>query len=70
MPTSPRLFLLADAHEQAGMYVEAEALWRRALDRHPDHPVALARLSLLLRAAGRIPEALPLLDRLCLARPD
>ena len=46
-----------------GEVEEAEALYRRALERRPDDPAALYNLGTLLRVSGRRDEALELLRK-------
>ncbi|MBF0394470.1 MAG: hypothetical protein HQL38_17480 [Alphaproteobacteria bacterium] len=65
-----KLLLLADSYQEAGLHGEAETLWRTVLEAEPDHPLALARLALLLRAVNRSAEALPLLERLVAGAPE
>ena len=52
-------FRLAEKLEQAGQWVRAEMVLRRAApgEEHPQRPAALARLAALLRSAGRLDDA-------------
>lgn len=55
---------------QAGRFREAEALYRRVLESHPDHPYTLHLLGLLRHQEGRHEEAILLLSRAAHATPD
>ena len=50
-------------HHQAGRAAEAEAGYRRVLDRDPEQPDALHLLGILAQQAGRLEDALALMQR-------
>jgi len=54
---------LANSHHALGELRDAEAVLRRAADRHPDSAVALNNLAQTLSDQGRNAEALPLAER-------
>ena len=60
---------LGNARLAAGDAAAAEAAWRSALDRAPTLVPALRRLGMHLAAAGRFPEAEPVLRALVEAAP-
>jgi Flp pilus assembly protein TadD len=51
------------AHHQAGRFDRAEALYRKALARKPDHPEAMHLLGVIAFQCGRISPALELIGR-------
>lgn len=69
-PDSPAaLGNLALVAQREGRPAEAERLWRRVLDQHPDHAPTLYALGDLLVEQGRLDEAQPLLERERRLRP-
>ena len=62
---------LADAsdHHRRGRFAEAEAGYRRVLERAPDEPDALHRLGILARQTGRPGLAVELIERAIAADP-
>ncbi len=60
----------AAALHRQGRFAEAEAIYRRVLAQHPDHPDALHLLGALAVQAGRAGEALPLIERAIAGRGD
>jgi len=65
----PQAFALALQHHQAGRLAEAEALYRKVLSAHPDHPGALHRLGNLAQQHGRFDLAIRLLGRAVALEP-
>lgn len=57
-------------HHQSGRLAEAERLYRLALTRAPDHPMALHYLGLAAHQQGRADEAIELMRRSTLAAPN
>lgn len=61
---------LALACHRAGRWTDAETLYRRILEREPEHLDALSLLGACLAQSGRPAEAIPLLQRAAERRPD
>ena len=51
------------AHHQAGHLGRAEALYRKALEKDPDHPDALHLLGVIAYQSGQIGSAIELIER-------
>lgn len=68
--TGAALLAAAMRHHQAARLDQAEALYRRALARTPEHPEALRALSLLEHERGRNDRALSLIGRVLALRPQ
>jgi hypothetical protein len=60
---------LGDIYFRQGKLQKAEACYRTALDRDPNDPDTSAHLGQSLMRLGKPEEALPLLERVCLANP-
>jgi len=60
----------AAAHYRAGRLTEAESLYRRVLDKHPDDVDAIQGLAVLCHQRGRPEEALALFRRAITLDPD
>ncbi len=56
--------------EATGQLTAAAAEWQKVRDLLPHHPVAWLQAGSLLRRAGRVEEALPLIDRAIAIKPD
>jgi predicted O-linked N-acetylglucosamine transferase (SPINDLY family) len=63
MPTIPETLNLALQHHQAGRLQEAEVLYRRILQTHPDHSDALHGLGLIAHQVGRHEAAVDLIGK-------
>ncbi len=63
MANPPDLLAQALAHHQEGRLAEAEALYRKLLDRQPNHPDALHLLGVAALGAGRHAEAVDWISR-------
>ena len=57
-------------HHHAGRLDRAEALYRKALDKAPDHPDALHMLGVIATARGRPERAIQLIGRMLQIVPD
>ncbi len=64
------LFLRALSAHRQGLFVEAECLYRAALEADPGHADAMHNLGTLLVKAGKLQEALPLLERAAALKPQ
>lgn len=62
-------FARAEQLQHAGSLVEAEQIYQRLLQTHPDHPAVLHHLGLLQKAAGRLEDAERTLRRGIAAEP-
>lgn len=69
-PSADAWVLLGDVERRAAHPAAAREAWERALALAPNRADALQNLSTLHMAEGRSREALPLLERLCVLRPD
>ncbi len=58
------------AHQESGRLAEAEARYRRVLERDPEHPDALHLLGLIAHQKGRPEEAARLIQRAVAGKPD
>ena len=54
---------LAVAYDRIGMYDQAERRYRQALNLSPENPIIMNNFSLSLAQAGKLPEALKILER-------
>src|ERR1700756_964672 len=65
-----RDFQAAYAYDQAGQRDRAEALYRKVLQKAPDHADALHLLGLIAHERGRHPRAIQLIRRALEIQPD
>jgi tetratricopeptide (TPR) repeat protein len=65
-----RDFRAAYAHDQAGRRDRAEALYRKVLQKAPDHADALHLLGVIAHERGRHPRAIQLIERALAIVPD
>ncbi|MEO5373602.1 MAG: tetratricopeptide repeat protein [Alphaproteobacteria bacterium] len=69
-PDTPDSIDVALRAHRAGQLAEAEAVYRRILERTPDHPEALHLLGLVAHQVGRHDDALDLMTRSLSLAPD
>jgi tetratricopeptide (TPR) repeat protein len=58
------------AHHEAGRLARAEAIYRRILDREPDHPDALNLLGVILQDSGDLAGSIAVLSRVVAIDPE
>jgi tetratricopeptide (TPR) repeat protein len=70
MADASRDFQAAYAHDQAGRRDRAEALYRKVLQKVPDHPDALNLLGIIAHERGRHGRAIQLIERALAVMPE